>query len=606
MKVLASQIIKLLSVIILSLFLSVGYAEPKSLPLPANEAFKLSAEYNQPGLLVLHWQMAPAYYLYRDKISINLVSDNQVKLSVISLPNGIFKEDSIHGHYEAYTGQLIVPVPLKNEKAGMLNLAISYQGCSENGFCYPPINKLLKVDLSHISPPKDISSDIISMPKAVPKALAMSKQAKVEGLFQDRSLFFIIFSFLGLGLLLAFTPCVLPMVPILSGIIVGHGKHLGMRKTFLLSLSYVFGMALTYALAGMGVALVGSSIQAELQRPWVIVMFSGIFVLLALSLFGLYELQMPNSWQRRITAWSNRQKGGSYFSVFIMGGISSLIVSPCVSPPLIGVLSYIADSGNVMLGAIALFALGLGMGLPLLLVGLSAGHILPKAGAWMGVIEKLMGLTMLAFAIWMLSRVIPGYITLFLWSVLSIMSAVFLGLLTPAANDFQKLCRGCGLVLLIYGIILMMGAALGNSDALHPLENWKITSAKPMLFENNKTSFLVVKNTEQLDSLLAKAAFEKKAVLLDFYADWCESCVRMDKDVFNTEAVKTILSNIVLLRVDVTTNDDFSQAMLHRFHVVAPPTILFFNRDGSELTADRLIGGMSAAEFIAQIKKIQE
>jgi thiol:disulfide interchange protein DsbD len=605
MKVSVSQsIIRLILSIVLCLFISLVYAETTPLPLPASEAFKLSAAYNQPGLLILHWQIAPTYYLYRDKISINLMPGSQIKLGSLALPAGFSKQDTVHGIYQAYAGQLIVPVSLRNEKLSELNLAISYQGCSENGFCYPPVNKLLKIDLASIIPPIDITPDIIPMSKVALKAQPVSKQGEVEGIFQGRGFFFIIISFMGLGLLLAFTPCVLPMIPILSGIIVGHGKHLGIRKTFLLSLSYVFGMALTYAVAGIGVALLGSSIQTYLQRPWVIVMFSGIFILLALSLFGLYELQMPNSWQRRITAWSNRQKGGSYFSVFAMGSISSLIVSPCVSPPLIGVLSYIADSGNIMLGALALFALGLGMGLPLLLVGLSAGHILPKAGAWMGVIEKLMGITMLAFAIWMLSRVIPGYIALFLWSVLLIISAVFLGLLTPASNDFQKLCRGLSLVLLIYGIILMMGAALGNSNILHPWENWKVTSKSKAL--DNKPTFLLIKNMEQLDALLARAASEKKVVLLDFYAEWCESCVSMDKGVFNTEAVKNVLSNMIVLRADVTTNDDFSQAMLNRFHVVAPPTILFFNQDGSELTADRLIGGMSAAEFIAQIKKIQE
>jgi thioredoxin:protein disulfide reductase len=650
----SKHILKYLLGIIASVFVSLACAEPKSLPLPAHEAFKLSAEYVQPGLLMLRWQIAPKYYLYRDKINIYLMTDRSVQLGPLVLPNGIFKQDAVHGRYEAYAGGLIIPVPLLNEKMGTVNLAIGYQGCSENGFCYPMINKLLKIDLSHVTAPQDLTLDIVPMPKVVsnalptskqaqmpkvvsnalptskqaqmpkvvsnalptskqaqmPKvvsnALPISKQAQIEGIFYGRSFFFIILSFMGLGLLLAFTPCVLPMVPILSGIIVGHGKHLGIRRTFLLSLSYVLGMAMTYAVAGIGVAMLGSHLQTQLQRPWVIVMFSGIFVLLALSLFGLYELQMPNGWQRRITAWSHRQKGGSYFSVFIMGSISSLIVSPCVSPPLIGVLSYIADSGNMVLGALALLALGIGMGLPLLLVGLSAGHILPKAGAWMGVIEKLMGITMLAFAIWMLSRVIPGYITLFLWSMLSIISSVFLGLLTPATNDFNRLCRGFSLVLLVYGIILMMGAALGNADALHPWENWKVISSSAMLPDNNKTTFLVIKNREQLDSLLAKAVAEKKGVLLDFYAEWCASCVKMDKEVFNTEAVKNSLSNRMLLRADVTTNDDFSQAMLNRFHVVAPPTILFFNQDGKELTADRLIGEISAAELIDHIKKIQE
>jgi thiol:disulfide interchange protein DsbD len=592
--------------IFLGLFIFLAHAENKSQPLPPNQAFKLSVEYSQPGLMILRWQIARNYYLYRDKINISSALDSQVKLGTLVLPNGTPRQDSLHGNYQAYSGQLIVPVPLLDEKSGQLNLEVAYQGCAEDGFCYPPITKLLKINLSHVTPPKDLTSDLVVKPRVGHKAVPASEQAEIEGIFDDRSVLFIILSFLGLGLLLAFTPCVLPMIPILSGIIVGHGKHLGMRKTFLLSLAYVLGMAITYAIAGMLVAIVGSSIQTQLQRPWVIVMFSVIFVMLALSLFGLYELQMPNSWQRRITAWSNRQKGGSYFSVFIMGGISSLIVSPCVTPPLIGVLSFIANSGNVWLGGFALLSLGFGMGVPLLLVGLSAGHILPKAGAWMGAIEKIMGVTMLAFAVWILSRIIPGYVTLFLWAALLIMSAVFLGVFSPAMNDFKRLCRGLGLVLLIYGIILMMGAALGNSDILHPLQNWKVSSPGPRkVVKENNTTFVVLKNMDELDAILAAAAAKRKIVLLDFYADWCEYCVRMDKEVFNQQTVKNILTDMMVLRADVTKNDDFSQALLKRYNVIAPPTIIFFNRDGIEI-ADRLVGGMSAEKLIAEIRKIQE
>jgi thiol:disulfide interchange protein DsbD len=577
------------------LFISLAHAENTIKPLPSAEAFQLSAHYTKSGRLLLDWKIAPSYYLYRDKMSVQAGTHNTAQMSSIIFPHGVIKKDSLHGEFQAYEHSVNVDVPLGSE-TGLLHLLIQYQGCSAHGFCYPPIHQALEIDLSTIRPPMDLTPLIT---KRTSTHTSVSKQSAVEGMFNGHGLFFIIVSFMGLGLLLSFTPCVLPMVPILSGIIVGHGKHLGWRKTFLLSLAYVLGMAITYAIAGMVVALLGNSLQAQFQRPWVIVIFSGIFVLLGLSLFGLYELQLPHSWQRVLTAWSHRQKGGSYFSVFIMGCISSLIVSPCVSAPLIGVLSYIADSGNVGLGGIALLALGLGMGAPLLLVGLSAGHILPKAGAWMGVLEKIMGLTMFGLAIWILSRVVPGYITLMLWAALSIITAVFLGVLSSARTDFDKLCRGLGLILLFYGVILMLGAALNNSDPLHPLENWKVTSSD----EENKPLFIVPKNMTELDGILSKAKSDKKIVLLDFYADWCESCIKMNKDVFSKEAVIKALSDIVVVRADVTVNNDFSEALLKRFRVVAPPTILFFDRDGNEDINNRLIGLVTIEELLMHIKQ---
>lgn len=597
---------RVLIAIIAFFWMFFAHAEPPSMPLPASDAFKLSVEYNQPGLLVLHWEMPKGYYLYKNRIHISVSPSSSVRIGSLRWPEGVLQ----HENEPIYTGHLIMPVSFVLQNDSMLDVFISYQGCSDRGFCYPPIHRLLAVDLANLLPPKDITHQLIVVTKAPHKTQTqtqtLSTQAKVERIFADRSFIFIMFSFLGLGILLAFTPCVLPMIPILSSIIVGHGKKMSVQKTFLLSLAYVLGMAMTYAVAGVFVALVGSSIQTELQRPWVIALFSGFFVLLALSLFGLYQLQMPASWQRRIIAFSNRQKGGSYFSVFLMGSLSSLIVSPCVSPPLIGVLSFIADSGNLWLGGFALLALGLGMGLPLLLVGLSAGHILPKAGAWMGVIEKLMGLTMLAFAIWILSRIIPGYVTLFLWSVLMIVVSVFLGLLTTAKNDTERLCRGFALVLLIYGIILMVGAALRNSDPFYPWQGLRVLKDKTeQAREYQPISFIVPRNMDEFDAILLKARMNKKIVLLDFYADWCESCVNMDKMVFTQMDVKNALQDIVVVRADVTKNNAFNAAMLKRFQVIAPPMILFFNRDGDELLKDRLVGRISADELIAQTKKIQ-
>ena len=294
-------------------------------------------------------------------------------------------------------------------------------------------------------------------------------------------------SFLGLGLLLAFTPCVLPMVPILSGIIIGHRKKNHIRlKHFFLSLSYVSGMAITYAIAGVVIALIGSSIQAELQKTWVIVLFSSLFVLLALSLFGFYELQLPRRFQRHIATLSHKQSGGTYIGVFLMGCLSTLIVSPCVSAPLVGVLAYIGQTGDVILGTVALLALGIGMGIPLLLIGISADKILPKAGPWMVILERIFGFLMLGIAIWMLSRMIPGPVTLFLWAVLFIVAAIFFAVFRPIPKRFRWLTTGLSVAVLVYGMILMIGAIEGNSDPLHPWENWKISP------QSIKTKYTVI------------------------------------------------------------------------------------------------------------------
>lgn len=566
-------------------------------PLPVEQAFKFSAHLDQDKQLSLIWHIAPDYYLYRDQIKVNPGLANQVKFDTIMMPTGIEKQDNIRGEYQIYRGTLKIHIPLVDNKH-ILDLNIRYQGCSEKGFCYSPINQTLTLNLSQIHSSEEITQYLVT--QAPPRYI--SEQESVQNIFNGKSFTIIVLSFLSLGLLLAFTPCVLPMIPILSGIIMGHRKkQLTTFKTFCLSLAYVLGMAVTYAAAGVLIALIGSRIQTELQRPWVIVLFSGIFILMALSLFGLYKVQLPVRWQQRLTLLSNKQKGGTYFGVFLMGSISSLIATPCISPPLVGVLAYIAQTGDMWLGAIALLALGIGMGIPLLLLGVSAGKLLPKAGPWMEAVERMMGVMMLAFAIWILSRIIPGPVTLFLWSILLICIAYFMGIFTQATGNKHFLLRGLGSVIFVYGIILIIGAVLGNSDPLQPWGNWAINSKSYV-----KPSYVTLKDMQQLDQELLLAKQQEKPVLIDFYADWCESCVRMERYVFTNPEILQALSGFILLRADVTDNNDFDQALLKRFNVIAPPTFLFFDQKGKELPSEQIIGEVSASKFLAHLIRVMD
>jgi thiol:disulfide interchange protein DsbD len=569
----------------LSLAVLTSYAQEKVKPLPPDQAFPFSAHVSYPNRLIIQWNIAKGYYLYRHRLH---VANSLEKRIPVSLPPGMARQDALQGHYQVYTGALEVVVPLTPADQW---LTVEYQGCSSQGFCYSPIKKNLHLNAGHLS--------VQPMFSAAP-----SEQAYAEMLFTHHSLFIIVMTFLGLGLLLAFTPCVLPMVPILSGIIIGHHKKSPRTKMFGLSLAYVLGMAITYAIAGMVVALIGHRIQTVLQKPWVIVLFSGIFVLLALSLLGVYEFQLPSRWQKRLTDLSNRQKGGTYFGVFLMGSISSLIVSPCISPALVGVLAYIAHTGNAGLGALALLSLGIGMGLPLLLVGASVEKLLPKAGAWMQTIERSVGVIMLGFAIWLLSRVIPGPLALVLWSLLLITTALIVGDFKKAVSQWQHLRHGFASVLLIYGLILFAGALLGNSDPLRPWENWR--SSFNAELPPAQLAWITLKDMTQFNQALAQARQERKEVILDFSAEWCESCVYMNRHVFTQMKVKQLLAHFILLRNDMTENNSFDEALMRRFQVVAPPTILFFAADGSELEAERLIGEVTAEELIAHIKKYEE
>ena len=592
---------RILLTLLMYCIFSVGHAQALSQPLPVEQAFAVTGYMDQNKQLVLQWNIAPGYYLYRNELKIAPTVNNQATLGTIELPQGTTKKDDFHGVFQSYSGLLVVHVPVVGNTDGHLDLNFAYQGCSSQGFCYPPVKQVLQLNLAQITGPTDLA-DSMRMLDAHPSSVisSASKQDYATRLFNGHHFSLILLGFLGLGLLLAFTPCVLPMVPILSGIIVGYGNDIGTRKAFLLSLAYVLGMAIAYAAAGVVVALAGSSMQVALQKPEVIALFSIFFVLLALSLFGLYDLRLPNKLQQRIARWSHRHVGGTYVGVFIMGVFSTLVVSPCVSAPLVGVLTYIANSGNVVLGGSALLAMGLGMGIPLLLVGTTAGKLLPKSGAWMDQVKHVFGFMMLVMAVWMMSRILPAVATLYLWAALAMVAAVYFWRLQHSKKPWRHVHNSLGFALLAYALVLVGSAMLGFFDPFNPFGKF----SSPMSVANSP--FAVVRNMEELDQQLTLAKQNKKQVLLDFYADWCASCLVMDKHVFNQKATQNSLGNFVLLRADVTENNSFDRALQQRYHVVAPPTVEFFDAEGNQLTQNEIIGEVSEKEFLADVLQVSD
>lgn len=576
-------------------------------PLPADQAFQFSGFVKNEKTIVLQWDIAPDYYLYKDRFSYKITTPETISFQAFKLPAGIAKQDELLGNYEVFQKQLTIEVPLKNpQKSQLLDVKVCYQGCSENGFCYPPATKRLHFDLQDTTQAKVLPQKVLPIK---PKKIA--SHDKISNLLTNSSIWLIVLSFLGFGLLLSFTPCVLPMIPILSGIIMGHKKTLTTGRAFLLSSTYVLGMAITYAVIGIMVGYAGQSIQAALQTPLVITLFSGVFVLLALSLFGMYEIKLPSRFETKVSDLSNNQRSGTYFGVLIMGILATLIVSPCVTAPLVGALAYIAKTGNAALGGLALFMLGIGMGIPLILIGTSHGKLLPRAGKWMDSVKAFLGVLLLATAIWMLARIIPAPVAMLLWAILLIIFAVYLGLLSPDNHKgWGNFWRGLGLVLAIYGVILMIGAALGNGNPLQPLQAaappYNVSKTALLQSDMKTITFTPVKNNSDFDKALSQGIQDKQITLLDFYADWCIACKEMDHKVFNDSEVAKKAQAMNTLRANVTANDIFDKAIQERFGVIAPPTILFFDKNGNELADFRIVGEMNKKEFIAHLNELAE
>lgn len=573
--------------------------------LPPEQAFFPSLEVIDANTLRAQWEIADDIYMYRDKFAFELLGADGVTLGQPQFPAGKTKVDENFGEMVVYYDRVAIDIPLQrsNPAPMELQLVAKYQGCADAGFCYPPLTTTLPVALPAAT----------TVGTTTNSQLIVSEQDRIANTLAGGNTAWIILAFFGFGLLLTFTPCVFPMVPILSSIIVGQGESITTRRAFTLSLVYVLAMALTYTTAGVIAALFGQNLQAAFQDPWILGAFSAVFVLLALSMFGFYDLQMPASVQARLTAISNSQKGGTLIGVAVMGFLSALIVGPCVAAPLAGALIYIGQTGDALLGGMALFAMSLGMGAPLLLLGTSAGKLLPRAGDWMNTIKAVFGVLLLAVAIWMLARILPGAITMALWAALVIVSGIYLGAIEPLgkdANGWQKLWKGVGLILLVYGVLMLVGAAAGGRDALQPLNG--VIGSSGFAAEGagdrgaeraSRLAFRHIKGVTQLEQEIAAAVAGGRPVMLDFYADWCITCKELEKFTFSDAGVQAALSSAVLLQADVTPYDAQDQALLRRYGLIGPPAVLFFGPDGVERRPYRLVGFLNAPDFRAHAQQ---
>jgi thioredoxin:protein disulfide reductase len=552
--------------------------------LPPDVAFRVGAEATAADRVEVTFQIADGYYLYRNKLRFQAPGDVAAGLGAPTLPKGDEHTDEYFGTQEVYHEALIAQLPVSRAQLEgfTLPVKVTYQGCADAGLCYPPITKTFNVAL----PPATAVTDLPDAPAG--DGGYVSEQDWLANLIRNGNLFLMAGAFFLSGLGLAFTPCVLPMVPIVSGIIAGHGHKLTRLKGFSLSLTYVLGMAATYTIAGVAFAAAGQQAQTLFQQPWILALFAALFVAMALSMFGFYTVQMPAFVQTRLAQMSNRQRSGSYAGVAAMGALSALIVTTCVGPALVAALSVIGQSGQMLRGGVALFSMAIGMGMPLLVVGASAGQFLPRAGAWMETVKQVFGALMLAVAVWMLSRFLPERVSYLLW-IVPLASLAFV-LLRASLRTGAGLAigRGIGVAAALWAVLIAGGALRGATDPLAPWQRAEAAFELP---------FVTVKSVADLDREVAAAAAAGKPVMLDFYADWCVSCKEMEKYTFPDPAVRGVLDRVVLLRADVTANDEQDQALLKRFGIFGPPTIAFYGVDGEERGRYRVVGFMKAAEF---------
>ena len=602
---------------------SFGLTEPELLP--PEQAFKLVIKVRDANTLVAEFTPAKDYYIYRDKTAFKLQNAAGISITKVVLPNGEIKNDPTFGKTEVYHKPFQAIISLQRDKssANKLTLAATYQGCNEPiGVCYPPIDNSFELALPLINavaeglspsaaaaPAFNAPTDQ-STPSPVQIPAIQTESAQIDALFASGNFWLILISFFGLGLLLSFTPCVFPMFPILSGIIVGHGQHLTKIRGFVLAFAYVMGMALTYAAAGVAAGLSGAMLSAALQNAWVLGGFALVFVALAFSMFGFYEIQLPGSLQSKLSAEAGHFKGGHLTGVFGMGALSAVIVGPCVAAPLAGALLYISQTRDVVLGGTALFVMALGMGVPLLLLGASAGAWLPKAGAWMEAVKRFFGVLLLGVAIWLISPVISAVAHMLMWAALLIVSAIYLHAidpLPPGASGFHKFFKGVGVIALLTGVILLVGVLSGGRDILQPLSSLRNSGVvegqgKSTTGQIAHLPFQRVRNLAELEQRISQS--QGKYVMLDFYADWCISCKEMERFTFADPKVQARLKDVVLLQADVTASTPEDAALLKRFKLFGPPGILFFDRQGREIPGVKVIGYQNAEGFLAVLNAV--
>ena len=551
-------------------------------------------------------RIEPGFYVYKHRISAKSLSPG-AQAGQLELPKGKVKHDEFFGESEVYYGEVIgrLAIARATPEAMELELEVGYQGCADGGLCYLPQTHVMKVSLPEAGVVSDLSAT--AAPSGGTPAAPVSEQNRIAEIISGSPLWFVVAAMFGFGLLLAFTPCVLPMIPILTAIIAGEGDDVTPARGFGLAFSYVMGMAIVYTVAGVVAVAAGAQVQAAFNQPWVLSLFAALFVVLAIAMFGVFDLQMPSSIQGKLASISSNQKSGTVIGAFVMGALSSLIVTACVAPALVAALAVMSQSGDYFRGGVALFAMSLGMGAPLLLVGAAQGKFLPKAGAWMVAVKGAFGFMMLGLAIWMLSRFLPATLIMTMWAVLVFMAGVFMGGLTTLTAEStvpQKLGKGFGGLAIIYGILLVIGAATGGTNPLQPLASVNLGSGDGQaVASHDELPFQRIKTVADLDREIATASDQGKSVMLDFYADWCVSCKEMEAFTFTDTQVQAALSDTVWLQADVTANDAEDKALLDRFGVFGPPTIIFFGKDGQQRHGYEVVGYMKAETFAEHVQK---
>ncbi|MFZ6654267.1 protein-disulfide reductase DsbD [Undibacterium sp. TJN19] len=575
--------------------------------LDPEEAFKVSAKMLEPGMAEVTFTIADGYYLYRERFKF---SSDDAKLGTIDLPKGKVKfDETFQKEVETYRKSVVVRIPV--QASADFTLKVTRQGCADQGLCYPPLETPIKLQIAGTSDPASSSASpaaavsAASTPAATEAPVANAantakpadtgsdeETSSISAALKSGKLTLILPLFLLLGLGLSFTPCVLPMVPILSSIIIGEGAGIKKNRGFILSLAYALGMALVYTALGVAAGLVGEGLSATLQNPWVLGAFAILMVILSLSMFNVYQLQVPAALQTRLSSASEGQRNGKLVGVFFMGAISALIVGPCVAAPLAGALVYISQTRDVVVGGSALFAMAMGMSVPLLLVGLSAGSLLPRAGMWMESIKRFFGVLMLAMALWMVTPVIPVWLQMIAWAVLLISYAVY-QLFFERTGLFA---RAVAVLFFILGAVQLVGVSTGGRDVFSPLAHLYGAQVHGVKFAR-------VRSVAELDAALAQS--KGKTAMLDFYADWCVSCKEMEKLTFTETKVKARLDNMLLLQVDVTANNADDKALLKRFNLFGPPGIIFFDKQGNENQGKRVIGYQNAEKFLNSLNRAE-
>ncbi len=577
--------------------------------LPVDEALPFSSSITDDGVL-LRWDTAPEHYLYQERIEVIAVTDGVTLSAPRFSAAGVETEDPYFGtvnvFYEPVEASVTVSLPDGIREA---TLQVSYQGCAEAGLCYPPQTR----EVLYYGSAKKTATTARSADSGMPSQPSpgadtrqsdLKSAAGLAGFLSAQPLAIIALVFLALGLGLTFTPCVLPMVPIISALVSPHNTR-NSAQALVLAFSYVLGMALTYAAAGVVTGLLGASfnLQAHLQSPWVLGIFAALFTLFALAMFNAFDLQLPQGIQNRLNQASQKLSGGRVVSVFGIGALSALVVSPCVSAPLAGSLLYISTTQDAVVGGVALFALGMGMGIPLILVAVGGRKLLPKAGAWMNVVKAFYGVMLLAVAIWLVERMVPAWLALTLWGVLAAITGVQLGAFDRARAGWQRTWKGAGLVLFAWGLALLAGVLGGATDPLRPLAPFTVGPNVGASQALTQASFDRVDEPASLREKLALAGQRGNPVILDFYADWCISCKIMERDVFSQADVVAAMEPYTLLQIDMTDNTRDQQALLDELGLFGPPAILFFDASGSEIPSLRVLGEMDHAEFRAHLDK---